>query len=461
MILKLLNFLVAPKSETDDSRRRELILNILLVLTLFLLLSATILKIIFDGFFAPTTPGNLPLMILAFIDIFFALLYMFSRKGFFIFSAYIFLAIYFLLATYMIFLWGVENQPGLIFYILIIFLAGVLISSRISFLIMVLESIFLYLFYYFQTQGTLKPDMDWQNPWHWKEVIVVTIIFGVIATVSWLSNRETEKSLKRARNSEAELKKERDLLEIKIQERTDELKKTQMEKMAQIYRFAEFGRLSSGFFHDLINPLTIVSLNMERVKDEQIKEIGEAKTYLGKAIEATRRLEDFIITARKQIKSHETKKIFSIPREIKQVIEMLSYKAKKANVKLNFYFNNEVELFGDSVKFSQAITNILANAIDAYEGTCDKFKNQECLVEIKLSEKNNFTYLTIKDFGLGVEKDNLANIFEPFFTTKDDNGIGIGLSLTKDIIEKDFKGSIKVISEVGKGTKFVLEFVKV
>ena len=458
MIKKVLKYLVEPKSKDDDNRRHELILNILLVSTIGLLLIATILKIIFDGFFAPPAPGVLPLANMIYIDLFFILLYFFSRKGYSSYVAYIFVALYFFLATYMAYLWGVEAQPPLIFYILVIVLSGVLISSHFAFFVTLGASVFLYLFYYLHTSGILETDMGWQDPWQWKEVIVVTIIFVIISVVCWLSNRETEKSLKRARRSEADLKAERDLLEIRIKEKTDELKRTQLERMSNLYRFAEFGRLSSGFFHDLLNPLTIVSLNMEKVKDAQIKEIGEAKVYLAKAIAATKRLEDFIITARKQVKSQEKKKVFSATKEIKQVIEMLSYKAKKNKAEIGFEFSDEVELFGDSVKFSQAITNILANAIDAYvDMQADSFNQRRC-IKIKSARSENKIILSIEDFGEGIEKKNLELIFEPFFTTKEESGIGIGLSLTKDIIEKDFKGKIEVESERGKGTKFILKF---
>jgi C4-dicarboxylate-specific signal transduction histidine kinase len=277
-----------------------------------------------------------------------------------------------------------------------------------------------------------------------------------MATISWLSNRETEKSLKRARKSEADLKKERDLLEIKVKERTEELKKAQLEKIAQVYRFAEFGRLSSGFFHDLVNPITIVCLNLERINGSRIKEIGEAKNYLSKAVDATRRLESFIMTARKQIRKEEEKKIFSVYDEVQQIIEMLSYKARKANVEVKLKMSEALELFGDSVRFSQAITNLVANAIDAYANISSQTKK----VEIKVFYKNNSIFLEIKDFGEGIKKDNLKLIFEPFFSTKQEQGIGIGLSLTKDIIEKDFGGSIEVFSEEGEGAKFVLKFTE-
>lgn len=445
-----------PKSSNEDSKRREFILNILLVSTIFLIFIAGILRFLSDGISSPPGSGSLSAWIIFLIDVFFLSLYFLSRKGFFSFSAYIFIGVYLFLASYMFIIWGVEVQAGLVFFILVIILSGVLIGTSFSFLITFIESLILYLIFFLQTNNKIFPDSTWKDSWGWSEVIVMTLIFFIMATISWLSNRETEKSLKRARSSEAELKKERDSLEIKVQERTEELKKMQMEKIAQVYRFAEFGRLSSGFFHDLVNPLTIVSLNMERVKDEQIKEIGEAKNYLAKAIEATRRLEDFINTARKQIRKEEEKRVFFIANEVQQVIDMLAYKARKANVKVNFYDGEGLELFGDSVRFSQAITNLIANAIDSY---VDK-KDKEGIVEVRIFSKGNSVFLEIKDFGAGIKKDHLKLIFEPFFTTKEEQGIGIGLSLTKDIIEKDFKGNIKVISKEGKGTKFVLEFTE-
>jgi signal transduction histidine kinase len=456
MFYKFLHSIVKPKSKDEDSKRRELILNILLVSTIFLLSIAAILRLLSEGLCSSPDSGSLSAWMLFLIDAVFATLYFLSRKGFFALVAYIFVGLYLFLATAMVFLWGVEAQPGLIFFILVIILSGVLVGTKFSFFITILESLILYLIFSLQSNNKIIPDLTWKNPWDWTEVIVVTVILFIMATISWLSNRETEKSLKRARKSEADLKKERDLLEIKVKERTEELKKAQLEKIAQVYRFAEFGRLSSGFFHDLVNPITIVCLNLERINGSRIKEIGEAKNYLSKAVDATRRLESFIMTARKQIRKEEEKKIFSVYDEVQQIIEMLSYKARKANVEVKLKMSEALELFGDSVRFSQAITNLVANAIDAYANISSQTKK----VEIKVFYKNNSIFLEIKDFGEGIKKDNLKLIFEPFFSTKQEQGIGIGLSLTKDIIEKDFGGSIEVFSEEGEGAKFVLKFTE-
>ena len=64
--------------------------------------------------------------------------------------------------------------------------------------------------------------------------------------------------------------------------------------------------------------------------------------------------------------------------------------------------------------------------------------------------------ISIRDTGCGISNKNIKNIFQPFFTTKP-NGTGLGLSIIKDIIDQH-KASIRVQSEQGKGTEFIIRF---
>ena len=153
---------------------------------------------------------------------------------------------------------------------------------------------------------------------------VFVFSFINIMIVAWLSNREIEKSLKRARRSEAALKKERDLLEVKVEERTRALKESQAEKMTQLSRFAEFGRLASGVFHDLINPLTIVSLNLENIKDSSHKELNNVNSSIKRATDASRRMESFILAIKRQLSQQGSLEKFNVCEEIRQVAQILS-----------------------------------------------------------------------------------------------------------------------------------------
>ncbi|CAM2866470.1 His Kinase A (phospho-acceptor) domain-containing protein [Flavobacterium succinicans] len=101
---------------------------------------------------------------------------------------------------------------------------------------------------------------------------------------------------------------------------------------------------------------------------------------------------------------------------------------------------------------SWTIENMVKNAIDAMKG---KGK-----LHLAIEEENDIVKITISDTGSGIPKNQFKKIFEPGYTTKK-RGWGLGLSLTKRIVEDYHKGTIKVLqSEVGKGTVMQLIFVK-
>jgi signal transduction histidine kinase len=101
---------------------------------------------------------------------------------------------------------------------------------------------------------------------------------------------------------------------------------------------------------------------------------------------------------------------------------------------------------GDFDKLLQVLNNILNNAA--------KFSHSSSTVTIRLSDtKAKQLIITIEDRGLGIDKKDIGKIFQKYYTTKIKNkeGMGIGMYLTKKIIEKH-KGQIRVRSEKGKGT---------
>jgi two-component system C4-dicarboxylate transport sensor histidine kinase DctB len=231
------------------------------------------------------------------------------------------------------------------------------------------------------------------------------------------------------------------------------------EEISQLYRLAELGRLSSGIFHDLINPLTAVSLNLEQIKKEANgqnapdEDISRAKSYLDQALLAAHKMEGLMTGVKKQIQKEGGIIAFDPNLEIREIIQILAYKARRANVRIEFMKTENLIFTGDAVKFSQIIINLLTNAIDASEN-----RRQEQLVAIILERKNKEIIITIQDQGIGIIPENINKIFEPYFSTKKKNnqGLGIGLTLTKNIIEKIFQGTIKVTSQVGVGTSFIV-----
>jgi len=388
---------------------------------------------------------------------FFCFLYRLSRTGKYKLAAYIFLLGYLFPICYSLYVWGADLPQATLTCILIIVMSGILINSKFAFVSSIVISLYIVVLTYLQTNSILQLKSYWrQELFDMGDSIVASVTFIIIATVSWLSNREIEKSLKRAHKSEAALKKERESLEIKVEERTKELKLAQMEKVAQIYRFAEFGKLSSGLFHDLVNPLTALSLNLEQLKSQKTSDYTTAHQYLEQALVTTKRMGKFIEGMKKQIQKQEASESFSLTGEIDQAIQILAHKARKTDVKIRFKPERDIQIHGNPAAFNQLVVNLLSNAIDACETQDDPDRRK---VSITLSKKNSWLTLAMKDGGCGIPKENLDRIFDPFFTTKSiQKGTGIGLSTCKKIIEESLKGTVKVESEKGRGTTFTITF---
>jgi C4-dicarboxylate-specific signal transduction histidine kinase len=397
------------------------------------------------------------------ILLFFVSLYFISRKGLFRLSAYLLIGTFFCLAFYMVYRWSIELLAGSLFFVLVIIMAGILIGSRFAYIVTALASLSIVAVCYLQINQIIEPNLFWKHneTFGITEAVVLSLILFFIATISWLSDRQVKKSLARARKSEAELKVEKDLLEIRVEEKTKELQRAQMEKMMQIHRFAEFGRLSGGLFHDLANPLTALSLFIERIKLDRNKSANfeEMETNLGSIKKTAVRIEKLISSVKKQISNQEISEVFSLNREIEEALQLLAYKSRKNRVNLKFNTKERIETLGNPVKFSQIVTNLAANAIDAYPAIKVEENTADRNVVIELLLRNKTITLAVKDWGIGIQPEEMSKIFEPFYTTKKyQDGLGIGLPLVKEMAEKDFNGHIEAYCAQGKGTVFVFTF---
>jgi len=446
--------LIEPRSQTDDLRRREFVFNIILSALIVLLIFANIVTVSESILLGSTYRGLSPLITIIVLSLFLFFFYL-SRRGYFYLASYFLIGIIFSLAAYMSLKWGVDLVASLLFYALAIVMAGILLNKRHIFITSFAVGCMLVTVGYFQATNKISPNRYWTSEmWGIAETSVAVIIFMVIATITWLYNREIEKSILKLRKSEVELKEERDSLEIKVEQRTKELKEVQAEKMTQLYRFAEFGRISSGLFHDLINPLNAVSLNLGKTGGTP----EETKQYVGNAVRAAKKLEDLVVAVRKQLAREETKTLFLADEEIGHVIEVLSHKAQQAKVELKFIPGSDIKMFGDAIKFNQVVLNLVANGIDACMPPTAELvpiSPGDRWVEISVIEEPETIIMLVEDNGVGIPEQHMDKIFEPFFTTKiNGQGIGIGLSMAKRIVEKDFGGLLSAKSEAGRGSSF-------
>lgn len=450
----LLTRFIYPKSSNPDVARREFILNILLSGSLVLSFIATLTA--FIGEVSGNSPKGSTLKIII-VFLIFLVGYFASRKGKSKQVSYILIIFYLAITTYSSLLFGADVPEDILTYALIIVMSGILLGSLFALLITIVTATILLVLIYLQGHHLLIVSSAWKNTSTTiRDGIVYDITLFIIALVSWLFNHEMEKALLRAKRSENALQKHNEQLEILVEKRTQELRQAQAEKLTQLYRFVEFGRGASGLFHDLITPLNIVSLNLDRLSDNS-KEIKqrEMKSLITTALNNTKRLENFILAARKQIQNQDELRLFLIKQEITQVIQIFNYKMKKEHIKIVIAGGKNIKTFNNPIKFNQLMMNLISNAIDAYEGSMKKEK----IILITITVKDGKINITVQDRGKGIKVEYLSKIFEPLFTTKSlEKGTGIGLAISRDIIEKNFNGTIHVHSKENKGTLFVLSF---
>lgn len=447
---------VFPKSTDKDAARREFVLNILLVGLIFLAFIAFIINLL-EPFLFKITNATSPFITGAILLLLCGLLAL-SRYGKSRIASYIFTILLLSIELYLNYDWGADLPTMLLFSSLVVIIAGILINTKYAIVVTTVNGLMILFFTYLESSGAHNPGHDWKvQQIRMTDSIVNFLLLGIIAIVSWLFNREMEHALQRAQKSESALKKQRDKLEIEVDKRTKELKMAQAEKLMQLYRFAELGKLSSGLFHDLVTPLNLVSLNLQKLNtnSKRFKSREEIKIAIERALLGTERLEKFLDAAKKQIQNQEIIQVFSVNEEIEQVIQMLSYKARSTKVEISFNFSENIQAFGNPIKLNQVMTNLISNAIDSYDGLDKTHK----LVEVTLNRIEKNIFISTQDWGMGIDTRNLPMIFDPLFTTKPfEKGTGIGLSICKAIINKDFKGKIDVKSTKGYGSTFTILF---
>lgn len=139
---------------------------------------------------------------------------------------------------------------------------------------------------------------------------------------------------------------------------------------------------------------------------------------------------------------------------VQESIDTLESKAVQNNAKINFDETTEIYFEHDSLWLQEALINIIKNAIEHIKEAGN--------ISIKLTENPVYIRIEIEDNGEGISSDDLPNIFKRFYKAKNckkNDSIGIGLSLSKSIIEAH-NGLIEAKSKIGVGTKFIITFLK-
>jgi signal transduction histidine kinase len=439
---------IRPLSKETDQAEREIVLNYLLVGIFALAIVALI-----DTLLAPVISNEAPhwprvinntVTVLFIIGLYAATRYKSHHK----IAAIILTGLITLMSCFIALHWGVLLPTGLLLFSLAVVMAGVLIGARYSIYVTCLLVIVMAYLQHGEHSGSLHPDLTWVGTKPTTgDVIGFSAILFLIAFVSWLFNRQMELSLRRARRSEKALKRQKQLLEVKVEKRAQQLEAAQLEKMQELYRFAELGQLSTALFHDLANNLSTVSLDIEGLTAKDHSDIMQRISH------NVSHIDTIVKRVREQIRGKSSVEVFSIMDEIDGVVKILAVVAQQSRVGVVIERDKSVKpglsYKGDIVRFRQIILNLISNGIEAYPATSKA--RQGRFVTLHLERQHAALLIQVTDHGVGIAVGELPKIFRPFYTTKD-KGVGIGLFIVKQVVEKDFNGTVTLFSSKRQGT---------
>ena len=219
--------------------------------------------------------------------------------------------------------------------------------------------------------------------------------------------------------------------------------RTMEERLVQSERLATIGRFASQIAHEIRNPLSSITLNVEMLEDELEASGEEARGLIRSVLKELDRLNDIVSEylqfsrfPKPQLKRGVADGV------IRNLVE--NYKTP-AHVKLEMQLMPcSPEVWLDQRLLHQVLENLVRNAVEAIEG--------EGRVQIETDVVERFFVIRVKDTGRGIPAEVQPRLFEPFFTTKA-HGTGLGLATSQQIIF-EHNGHLVVESQAGKGSTF-------
>ena len=249
-----------------------------------------------------------------------------------------------------------------------------------------------------------------------------------------------------------------DNLEFKIQEEIN--KRLEQEQiLIQQSKLASMGEMIGNIAHQWRQPLAQISaihMNMKVTYDfdKFTKEYMESK--IKEANKLTAYMSQTISDFQNFFKPQGEKEVFSIEKACRDAYFILESSLKAHGIEVIFHITQDVTINGYKTEYSQVILNLLSNAKDILIER--QIKNPK--IELEIKDGNHFALVKIKDNAGGVDASIIDKIFEPYFTTRHQTqGTGIGLYMSKNIIERNMHGYINVVN-VEDGALFTVKVDK-
>ena len=220
-------------------------------------------------------------------------------------------------------------------------------------------------------------------------------------------------------------------------------------RLSQSEKMSAVGKLLAGIVHELNNPLTTIlgfAQLLARTDEGNKKNLGR---IVSESERCARIVQNVLRISRPGKTDTE---IIDLNSAVRETLELAAYQLRLNTVNIGLNLSSKSPAISvNPCEFTQVLLNVVTNAVQAIGED-----RGEGVVDVSTEVSGDRVLIHIQDDGPGLGQDDISKIFEPFFTTKE-TGTGLGLSLSRQLVESN-KGEISVVSEEGRGTTFSLIF---
>ncbi len=294
--------------------------------------------------------------------------------------------------------------------------------------------------------------------------IVLICLFSIILSMYIINNfRKLHNSLEqKVENKTKELTELNDYLRIKISKEVAQSRKKDLIMFDQA-RLASLGEMLNNIAHQWRQPLGSITMIIQsfqtkmlhgKLTDDFVD--TKVKDALLLASNMSQTLEDF----KNFFSPNKTKSTFLIQSCIKHSIELSKYMLEQEKIEVKLHIKTEVNLHSYYNELSHVFLNLISNSKDAF---CQCENKTDKIIRITATKNKNFAVVYVLDNAGGINDEIIPKIFEPYYTTKYKSaGTGIGLYMSKQIIEKHMNGSItyeKITHKIGHNRELCSLFI--
>ena len=295
-----------------------------------------------------------------------------------------------------------------------------------------------------------------------QNIILFLMFLSLAILISIVISQKIDLILKdyenKVRRNAKELEELNQSLEEKVKEEIEKNREKE-QLLVQKSKFIALGEMISNIAHQWRQPLSELSSILMFIKFKYSINALDDHTMQTKSKEADKVLEYMSHTIddfRNFFMPKKEKEEFYLLKSVEIVMNIISSALANYNIKISISIDENIKITTYLNEYKQVLLNIINNAKDVLIE-----KNIENpLIKIHAFEDSNYIVLYIEDNGGGILVEPKGKIFEPYFTTKEDsNGTGIGLYMSKIIVEKNMKGKLKV-KNIKNGAQFAIYIPK-